>query len=139
LTTPAASATKTYDITDVKFLVTASAPGSQLGAEMNYTFGGCTAHYHVDAVWPATLCNAVVDRPNATSDQIPFILQDAPNQAECTTTTGPLVTNQLTAAANTTNFALTCQKVAGATRFDGADAAVPFYRCLPTNPFPSTK
>ncbi len=50
------AAVHSYKFTNVKFLVTERAPGSQMGANLEYTVGGCTATYKVKAVWPASTC-----------------------------------------------------------------------------------
>jgi len=46
----------TYKWSNVRIIARASAPGSQLIANLEYTDGACTAHYEVWGVWPSVSC-----------------------------------------------------------------------------------
>jgi hypothetical protein len=45
-----------YEWSNVKFLVTADAQGTQFSADLKFTQDACTATYHVVGVYPATDC-----------------------------------------------------------------------------------
>jgi hypothetical protein len=56
----------TYDWTNLKFYVTADAPGSQFSADLKYTLKtsaglDCTIEYHAVGMWPAVGCGADAD------------------------------------------------------------------------------
>jgi hypothetical protein len=54
---PGRPATKlTYEWSDVKFLVTADAQGTQFSADLKFTQDSCSATYHVVGVYPAIGC-----------------------------------------------------------------------------------
>ncbi|RKG53410.1 hypothetical protein D7X30_31065 [Corallococcus sp. AB011P] len=53
----------TYQFDNVKVYSNTRAPGTQMTGELTYTNNGCTAHYVVRAVWPATNCDPTLD-PN---------------------------------------------------------------------------
>jgi hypothetical protein len=57
-----------YAFSNVRVYTTASAYGTQLAADLTYTKDGCTALYHVAAVYPAVDCTAVAVPPPATED-----------------------------------------------------------------------
>lgn len=56
-----AGGTIAYEWSNVRVLNLPEALGSQFGAELKYTEGGCTATYTVDALWPAVECSADAD------------------------------------------------------------------------------
>jgi len=118
LTAPAtnAAATVTYAISNVKFLATAEAPGSQFGADLAYTAGGCTANYKVVGVWPAIACNA---SDPTTGDPI-----DQADQTACAPGAPDI----------NSGFNLTCIKFAGS-----IISGVPLYRCAAATDFPSVR
>jgi len=53
--------TISYEWSNVRVLNKPEALGTQLGAELRYTEGGCTATYAVDAIWPARRCSEGCD------------------------------------------------------------------------------
>lgn len=50
-----------YEFSNVKVVVTESAPGTQMGADLRYTEGDCTAEYKVRAMFPAAKCTSDSD------------------------------------------------------------------------------
>jgi len=59
-----------YTFSNVRVYTTTSAYATQLAADLTYTKDGCTANYHVVAVYPAVDCTAVQasTEPPATGD-----------------------------------------------------------------------
>jgi hypothetical protein len=53
----AAPTTIKYEWSNVRFVVTPRALGSQMAADLKYTKDSCTASYHVTALYPAVECN----------------------------------------------------------------------------------
>lgn len=54
-----------YAWSDVRVYVTAAATGTQFAAELEYTQDGCTAQYHVVAVYPAVSCADADGKPSS--------------------------------------------------------------------------
>ncbi|MBZ4332563.1 hypothetical protein NR800_34820 [Corallococcus interemptor] len=52
-----------YQFGKVRVYSSPSAPGTQMTGELTYTVNGCTAHYVMRAIWPATGCDPSLD-PN---------------------------------------------------------------------------
>ena len=53
-----------YEWSNVRVYDTAAATGTQFTADLAYTQDGCTAQYHVFAVYPAVSCDAGDGTPN---------------------------------------------------------------------------
>ncbi len=52
-----------YQFGKVRVYSSPSAPGTQMTGELTYSVNGCTAHYVMRAIWPATWCDPSLD-PN---------------------------------------------------------------------------
>ncbi len=61
-----AAAKLSYQWSDVKFLVTADAQGTQFSADLKFTQDSCTATYHVVGVYPAVGCLDAEGKPDNT-------------------------------------------------------------------------
>ena len=63
---PQAAATLSYAWSNVKFLVTADAQGTQFSADLEFTQDACKATYHVVGVYPAIGCAGADGMPDNT-------------------------------------------------------------------------
>jgi hypothetical protein len=55
-----------YEWSNVRILVTAAYPGTQMAADLRYTENGCSASYRVTGLWPAVSCEALDADGNGT-------------------------------------------------------------------------
>lgn len=57
----------TYQFSKVRVYSNPGAPGTQMTGELTYTNNGCTAHYVMRAIWPATVCDPTLDPNDAAN------------------------------------------------------------------------
>jgi hypothetical protein len=57
-----------YEWSNVRLIVTAAYPGTQMVGDLTYTNNGCTASYSVIGLWPAVSCAGKDAQGNAVAD-----------------------------------------------------------------------